>query len=159
VLTTTFVYPLNGATSLDPAHDFQWTSVPNAQSYVLYIGTSIGANDLLNSGALSQPSYHVDITTLPNNRTLYARVWTKVGGVWRAQDGGGRWVDVSFTREPRNTPTWVYPTNGLTTLDLSRQFEWTTVENSQGYVLYIGTAIGANDIYNSGLTLQTKVTV
>src|SRR5206468_9328226 len=46
----TFVSPTDRAIQVDPAPVFKWTTVPNAQSYYLYVGTTLGANNLVNTG-------------------------------------------------------------------------------------------------------------
>src|SRR5262249_19829535 len=147
MLAATFTYPANGTTNADLTKPIQWTPVPNVEAYTLTIGTSAGASDLVNTGALQQSSYLVT-AALSTNRALYARLSTKVGGVWRSTDWNGRLVDISFSVGAPNTPTFVYPTDGTTTLDLTRSFEWTSVANVQAYVLYIGTSIGAYDLFN-----------
>ena len=56
-LTAIPVQPVNGATDVDLLGDIQWTSVPSAEAYYLYVGTIVGANDLINSGEILQTSY------------------------------------------------------------------------------------------------------
>jgi hypothetical protein len=80
---STLTSPLNGA-QIDPTHNFAWTTVPNAQAYYLYVGTSVGTNNVVNTGETAQTSYHA--ASLPAGTTLYARMWVKVGGVWRYTD-------------------------------------------------------------------------
>src|SRR5206468_1040534 len=83
-LTTTLTYPLNGAVSANMSQPVQWKTVTNVQAYYLYIGTSAGAKDLVDSGELQLTSYLVG--NLPVGQTVYARIWAKVGGVWRYTD-------------------------------------------------------------------------
>ena len=61
-------------------------------AYYLYVGSTPGAKDLVNSGETSQTSYVIR-TALPVNQTLYARLWTKVANVWR-------FTDTTFTAKP-----------------------------------------------------------
>jgi hypothetical protein len=75
--------PLNGATGVTLPVTIQWSTVPGVQAYYLYGGTAAGLNDLVNSGetlATSWPS------ALPRRRTVYVRLWTKVGWRWRFVD-------------------------------------------------------------------------
>src|SRR5204862_1563824 len=90
---TAAVVPVQRATFTSIATDgnymyggqaFAWTTVPNAQAYYLYVGTTQGANNLVNTGEIQTTSYSA--TTLPTNTLLYARLWTKVDGVWRYVD-------------------------------------------------------------------------
>jgi len=141
-LAPTFVYPSNGAVNVSQAQAFQWTSVPNAQWYYLYVGTRPGAQDLVDTGGIHATSFLVG--GLPSGQTLYARIWAEVGGVWRFND-------LTFTAAPAPplAPTLTYPANGAVNVDITRPFTWTSVPNAQAYYLYVGTAVGAHDIVDS----------
>src|SRR5437879_4801484 len=89
--TATLLYPTDGAVNADLSQPIQWTSVANVQAYYLYIGTTLGAKDLVNTGETLQTSYLVK--QLPAGQTVYARMWAKVGGVWR-------YTDSSFSAAP-----------------------------------------------------------
>src|SRR5205814_9537635 len=106
---TAAVVPVQRATFTSIATDgnymyggqaFAWTTVPNAQAYYLYVGTTQGANNLVNTGEIQTTSYSA--TTLPTNTLLYPRLWTKVDGVWR-------YVDRTITMLATATPVgYVY---------------------------------------------------
>jgi hypothetical protein len=91
VARATFINPTDRAIQVDSAPAFKWTAVPNAQAYYLYVGTTVGANNLVNTGEIQATTYSAP--TLPANVTLYARLWTKLGGVWR-------YVDITFSVRP-----------------------------------------------------------
>ena len=80
-LTARLVSPSDGASAADLSQPIQWTTVPNAEAYYLYLGTTRGAKDLADSGAIAATSYLA--THLPIDQTVFARVWSKVGGVWQ----------------------------------------------------------------------------
>src|SRR5206468_7341533 len=104
-LTATVITPANGATAVDPTGLVQWTAVPNAEKYYVYVGSTPGANDLINSqeicnGCVNSPL--VTFWSLANagkapaqgiggkaGQTVYVRMWTMVNGTWR-------YVDSSF---------------------------------------------------------------
>jgi hypothetical protein len=52
------------------------------QKYYLYVGDTPGANNVINTGEITQTSY--PMTGLPVGTTLYAKLWTRVGGCWTA---------------------------------------------------------------------------
>src|SRR5436305_699848 len=72
-------YPADAAVNVDFTKPFTWSAVANAQSYYLYVGTTAGAKDVVDSLELQDTSFSV--WSLPIGRTLYARLWTQVNGV------------------------------------------------------------------------------
>ena len=47
-------------------------------------------------------------------------------------------------------PSMIYPTANATDVVTTQAFEWTTVEDADAYILYIGTTAGANDVLATG---------
>jgi hypothetical protein len=142
-----FTAPTNGAVNVSLAQPISWTTVANAQAYYLYVGTTVGSNDLVNSGEIQQASYAVP--TLPSNQVVYARIYSRVAGVWWHSP------DISFSMAAPPAPTFVSPAAGATSFDRKEQIGWTTVPGAQAYYLYIGTAVGLNDLINTGEIQQT----
>jgi hypothetical protein len=148
--TATITYPLNGAVNADLSQPIQWTSVSNVQAYYLYVGTTPGNNDLVNTGEIQQTSYLA--SNLPSARLLYARMWAKVAGIWR-------YTDSTFTAAlalTSLTAVITYPANGALEADLSQAIRWTSVDNVQAYYLYVGSTPGAKDLVNTGEIQQTS---
>ncbi len=141
-----FVYPADGAVNVDSTRPFEWTAVAGAQAYYLYVGTTPGAHDVINTGEIPATTY--PMVSVPEGRVLYARIWTKMGGVWR-------YSEISFTAASPSLAAFVYPANGAVNVDTSRPFEWTAVAGAQAYYLYVGRTSGANDVINTGETLAT----
>jgi Lectin C-type domain len=147
-LVSTMTYPANGAIGADLSSPIQWTSTAYVQAYYLYVGTSVGAKDLVNTGEIHQTSYLA--VGLPAGQTLYARIWTKIGGIWQYRDS-----TFSAAASIPVTATITYPTNGAVNADLSQPIQWTSVPNVQAYYLYVGTTAGAKDLVNTGELQQT----
>ena len=146
----TLTSPIDGATNVDLTLPIQWTTVLNAQAYYLYLGTTPGAKDLVNSGELQPTSYLAG--TVPGSQLVFARIWTKLGGVWR-------FADSSFTTSAVTVPvipTLTAPIDGATDVDMMVPIQWTTVLNAQAYYLYLGTTPGAKDLVNTGELQQTS---
>jgi hypothetical protein len=138
-----FITPVNGATDVDASQPIQWTAVTNAQAYYLYIGTSRGATDLVNSGEMQGTSYQA--YGLPAGQLLYARLWTKKASVWR-------YTDITFTAAigaPVLKATVITPANGATGVNPTGLIQWTAVPNAQKYYVYVGSTLGANDLIDS----------
>jgi Bacterial Ig-like domain (group 3) len=131
-LAATFITPANHATNVDLTQPFTWTSVSGAQAYYLYVGTSVGAKNLVNTGEIQQTSYGVPLT-LASGAPLYARLWTKVGGTWR-------FVDATFSAPP--IARFTYPATGTTIVDPTQPLTWTTVPTAQAYYLYVDSTLG-----------------
>jgi hypothetical protein len=149
ILTARITSPASGSIGANFGQPMQWTTVPNAQAYYLYVGTSVGANNLINTGEIHQTSYPID--GLPANQTVYARIYAKVGGIWR-------FTDSSFSGATI-TATITYPANGAVNADMSIPIQWTPIQwplapIAQAYYLYVGTTPGAKDLVDSGETLN-----
>jgi hypothetical protein len=84
VLAASLTYPANGATGVEASSLLQWTTVPSAQTYYVYVGSTVGARDLVNTGGIAQTSYRA--VSLPAGQTVFVRLWTEVGGIWRYTD-------------------------------------------------------------------------
>src|SRR5204862_8268068 len=135
-----FITPVNGATGVDASQPIQWTAITNAQAYYLYIGTSRGATDLVNSGELQGTSYQA--YGLPAGQLLYARLWTKKASVWR-------YTDITFTVTAGgavNKATVIMPADGATGVNPTGTIQWTAVPNAERYYVYVGSTPGGNDL-------------
>lgn len=146
--TSHLIYPLNGATNVDPFAQFTLTSVPNAISYTVYIGSFAGASDVFNSGPITATAFTA--TGLQINTLYYARVTTQTSG-------GSLFVDSTFTTGT-GLAHLITPANGAQNVIPGSTFTWNGVSGAQGYYLYIGSSVGAKDIWSSNSTLATTVT-
>ncbi len=147
VRPATLTRPTDGSQHIDPGQAFTWNSVGGADSYWLWVGTSPGASDIVDSGNIAGTSYLP--TNLPVGKPLYARLWTLNGGVWASAP------DVSFSVAPSLT----YPANGATEVDTTKPFTWTADTQATSYRLTIGTSQGASDLVDSGQTSNTSYAV
>ena len=76
--------PSNGAT-LSTSQTFRWSAVSGVQQYYLYVGTSVGSNNML--GASMGTSTQVTLNGFPRTgQTVYVRLWTLAGGTWQYND-------------------------------------------------------------------------
>jgi hypothetical protein len=116
----------------------RWTLIPTANAYYVYVGTTAGSTDILNSGEIPTPQTQLTVPSPPPGTTFYLRLWTKAGGVWRYTDG---------TVNPLLVAVFTSPTSSLLT-DLTT-FRWTSVIGAQAYYLYVGTAPGSADVMDS----------
>jgi RHS repeat-associated protein len=151
-----FTWPANGATGVDLSQMVAWTSVPNVQAYYLYVGTTAGAQDLVNSGEMLRTNWPV--CDVPTGQVLYARINTKINNVWSNSAisftaTGSPPCKARITQPAGLTPQ---PTSALPAVDLTSGLTWTSVPNATAYYLYVGNAVGGTDLANSGEIAQTS---
>jgi regulation of enolase protein 1 (concanavalin A-like superfamily) len=140
--TATFTFPLNGAANVDTVTPFTWTAIAGVQTYDLYIGTTQGGDDLFNSDGILTTS--IQVPPLPVGETLWARIWTEVGGAFTYQDIS---FEVSTT-----AANFTFPANGATGVSTAQQMAWNPAPDAQGYIVWLGSARGAKNLgLSSGL--------
>lgn len=140
-----FTAPLNGATDVDPIRPITWTTASGALAYYLYVGTTPGAKDIINTGEIQATSYPG--TSLPRESTLYGRIWTKFPGKWVYSD-----IQFSTARYA----TFTYPTNNLSGVNPSRPFTWTPATGALGYRLTVGISAGDSSLADTGEVTGTS---
>src|SRR5688572_22034571 len=128
----------------------QWTSVSDALAYYLYVGSSSGAKDVVDTGEISATS-----TTLPAlsaDRLYFARIWTK-------QRDGWRFAEMNFMMPAMPGPArLITPLAGEQNVTSAQPFLWTEVPGAEAYYLYVGTRPGTKDIVDTGEIKQTSYT-
>jgi len=84
VTKASMISPTNGAT-LGTSQTFRWSAVSGVQQYYLYVGTSVGSNNML--GASMGTNTQVTLSGFPRTgETVYVRLWTLAGGNWQYND-------------------------------------------------------------------------
>jgi hypothetical protein len=128
--------------------DFRWQHRSDATAYYLWVGETLGGNEVLDSGELppTADSHAMPDDPLPRERDLYARLWRRLAD--------GRWVfdeDLKFqvVAEPGEMihPSW---NDRLHQEELTRAFRWAPIPGAERYYLYVGTAPGLQDVGGSG---------
>jgi hypothetical protein len=131
-----------------PAVQFSWNGVSDALTYVVWVGSSPGKQDVLyrntTGTSVSAP--------IPPGATLYVRMWTQKSSGWYYEDSSFSTTPVAYLLTPSNGAAGVDPTQPIT-------FSWTSVPQVIWYQVYIGTTPGANDVYNSWGVTSISLTV
>ena len=111
----------------------------------MYVGTSPGALDLFDSGALGAAVLSSSATGLPNDgSTIYVRLWFKISGVFQHDD-------FQYTAVVEAQPRILSPEPGSTQLGTTVTFTWTPGDQTvTEWLLYVGTSPGALDLFDSG---------
>jgi N-acetylneuraminic acid mutarotase len=150
VLTT----PAPGSVLPGSSVAFTWTAGGGPSAYQLYLGTTgVGSHNLYESGATAATT--VTVSTLPTaGVTVYARLWWLIGATWSSAD---------YTYTEAGTPVLpvlTTPAPGSTLAGSSVAFTWTAGAGPAAYQLYVGTTgVGSHNLYESGATTATTVTV
>jgi len=132
--------PANGQTGVNPIVpvQFSWNSVGDALSYMLYVGTNLGAKDVYSSGEVTTNSISVN---LASSTTYYARLWTKKNSGWFQTDS-------SFSTGLARVG-FVSPVTGAVGVDPFAPITWSPVAGADLFDLVISTQPNANDLYFS----------
>jgi extracellular elastinolytic metalloproteinase len=153
--TPTVTSPTPGSTLPGASATFVWTAngAPVSQWWV-HLGTTSGASNIFDSGNLGSTTT-LTVTNLPTDgNPVYLKLWYLLSGTWQS---------TVFQYATSNaSPTIQSPAPGSTFSGTNVTFTWQAPEGQAvaEYQLYLGTAAGASDLYNSGsLGLATFVTV
>jgi hypothetical protein len=147
-LAPQFVSPSSGSVGVDVSQTFEWTPPASAEAHWLLVGSSPGADDVVNSGQIGTTTYNAG--ELPSRRTLYARVWSKINGTWTRRS------DIAFSTGAGRRAVMLAPMPDEEAFDAGQPFQWTPAPLSQGYRLIVGTAPGASDLHDSGEIHTTR---
>jgi hypothetical protein len=131
----------------DPFAPFTWTSVPGTTAYYLYVGTTVGANDVVNSGQVTVNSLYVH--NLVPGTNYCARMYTFRGGLWL-------FSDTTFIAG-QGVAQLTDPLPGAA-ISPFEQFTWAPPNGAaDAYYLTIGSTPGARDVFDSGPLTGTSI--
>jgi hypothetical protein len=127
---------------VNPSTPFSWVSPANATAHRVLVGTTLGASDVFDSGQIVTTS--VVVPSLPATGTLYARVMSSVGGIWKR-------TDIAFTLDVSPAlPSMIAPLNGDVGVQTGLPFEWSAMPLARAFRLTIGSAPGGTNLHDSG---------
>lgn len=142
--------PAASSTLAGPNVSFTWTAATGASGYSLWLGTSLGAHDLYDSGETTGTT--ATANGLPSNgQTIYARINTNY-------DGRAVWIDTTYTAATAPPAALTSPSPGTVLAGAKVTFTWSAAAGANGYSLWLGTTQGAHDLYNSPLTTGLSAT-
>ena len=135
-----------------PQATVSWTPGVGATGYILYLGTTPGAYDITSSGITTATS--LKYSALPTNgETIYARLYT----VFPDHGEYGVRSDYVFTAEKETPAAMTSPAPGSVLPGPQVTFTWTAGVGATGYILYLGTTVGAYDISSTGVKTATSL--
>jgi hypothetical protein len=139
-----FSYPVDGQSNTDTTRPITWTTTPQAQAYIVVVGSTTFGTDLANSGILPPTTSSFNMPDLPAGRMLWATLLTEFDGQWVT------YQEIQFSAAPGHA-TFTQPLNGASNVNHVKPFTWSTISGAQGYILVIGTAVHGTDLVNSGI--------
>lgn len=149
VPTATFISPIDGQTNVDPTGTITWRTPPQAQGYILVVGTSRFGTNVVHTAVLPPTQSSYTPPTLPAGATLYATLLTEANGAFTSFEA------ITFTTGAA-IGTLTNPVNGQPNVTAPTTFTWATASGAQNYDLVVGTAVFGTDLVNSGLLPPTQ---
>ncbi|WP_081964961.1 T9SS type B sorting domain-containing protein [Dokdonia donghaensis] len=157
---TEVVSPINGAVDVSVSTSISWSYAPRATGYIINIGTSPGATDIINGQDLGNTLTFTPPFDLESDTTYYITIipYNENGQVTTC-------TETSFTTEviaseiPECTQLFS-PIDGAIEVALTPLLEWFPVDNVEGYLIKIGSTPDGDDVLantNIGLTTSTPV--
>lgn len=156
------VTPANNAVMTSTSQTFTWrtNSTANVQKYALYVGSTVGASNIHNSGILSNATLSRAVTGLPSNGSnLYVRFWYYIGGLHptlqantklQANVAAGTWYYHDYTYKSVTQAGFNEQFNGSIANWLARSGVWTN--NSSAWLYTTGRASSWNFVTYSPTT-------
>lgn len=149
------IYPLNGATNVDPFKPFLWTTITGGilDGSTLTIGTTPGASDVFNSGTLQDTKLphplrfgsSLPVTGLQPNATYFARL-TGPATPMAPASGWNTPTDVKFTTGVGKAHL-IFPADQVQQVPSGNvTFTINLVQGALQYVLWLGTGPGGSDV-------------
>ena len=152
--TATMSSPVNASTLTGASQTFSWNNI-GANQYVVWVGSSLGNNDIVAYPAGGTTATSIALSGLPTNgKTLYVRLWSLFGSTWYYSDytytAAGTLTQVPAAM---STPTPASKLSGA-----SATFNWNNA-SADYYVVWVGSTFGGNDIvaYPAGGTTATSI--
>jgi cytoskeletal protein RodZ len=145
--------PSPGGTLTAASTTFSWNAgAGGVTGYYVWVGTSLGSNNLAQIGLLSGTSTTVNLPI--NGATIYVRLWTVINGTTYLYN------DYTYTEFTQSAATMSSPSNGSTLTSASTTFTWNAGSGGvTGYYVWIGTSLGGNNLAQIGLLSGTSTTV
>ena len=153
-----FTSPESGGVLAGVSDNFEWTDNDSgATEYWLYLGSEVGALDYYNSGLLGNANSKMvqsmaadggDLVNLlpTDGSTVYARLWYRATSF-----NNWQFIDDTFTAATGGSPSIISPVPEGLVSSSSTTLTWEPGEAAVSeWWIYVGTGVGANDVYNSG---------
>jgi len=145
---TSLTMPLNGVTDVVIDTDLSWNPIANADGYKITVGTSTGANDILNDEDVSNVTTYDLVSDLPEDTEIFVTIVP-----YNEEGDATGCVEESFTTElipvPPLCTTIIEPINNATNVLIDTNLSWNAVDGATGYLVIVGNTQGGIEIANN----------
>jgi hypothetical protein len=141
------ITPTPGTTIGASSATFTWNP-GSATTFQFRLGTTLGSNNIYGSGQTNATS--ATVSNLPTGVNIYAVLYYMLDGAWKS-------LDYTYPGTPQ-APKLTTPTPGSTLSGSTVTFTWNP-GTATTFQFRLGTTLGSNNIYGSGQTTKTSVTV
>ena len=142
--------PVNGSTLSGSSTTFTWNTNGSSGPYYLWIGSTLGGNDLGNAGVASGTSMTLTLPT--TGATVYVTLWSTL-------NGGGVSKSYTYTEATMLPATMSTPTSGSTLTGASTTFTWSANASVGPFYIWVGSTAGGNDLGNAGVVSGSSMTL
>ena len=133
--------PTAGSVLPTGAVTFIWSPGYGISDHQLWVGTTLGANNISRTiGLGTATTKTVSLTGLTPGSTVYVRLYSWIGTAWQTSDS----TYTAPTTPPQST--MLTPTQGSTLSANPVAFTWTAGTGVTDHQLWIGTTLGANNV-------------
>ncbi|MGB5319801.1 T9SS type B sorting domain-containing protein [Eudoraea sp.] len=140
--------PVNNATDVSVNTNIQWQAITNITEYFLYIGTSMGASDVVDGLSMSSSIIYTPTSSLLPETTYFVRVVPS-----NNSGAADNCFEEQFTTGLASTiPACVNllnPTSRANGVPPETDITWIAQPQAAGYRLTLGTSSGGNDILDN----------
>ncbi|SNR55111.1 gliding motility-associated C-terminal domain-containing protein [Maribacter sedimenticola] len=144
---TSMTAPLNGANDISVGTDLSWNPISNADGYLLNVGTSSGATDILNGLDVGNTIHYEFTTDLPEDSDIYVTITPY------NDEGNATCTEEVFHTEiipvPPTCTNLTLPLNGAVDVAKDTHLTWNAINNATGYLVKVGTTAGGNEVVNN----------
>ncbi|MBZ0165845.1 MAG: hypothetical protein K8I00_03490, partial [Candidatus Omnitrophica bacterium] len=142
-LLSQFISPAPGSTLNSTPVNLVWSPGVGVSQYWITVGSTSGGADIYNQGTTSTTA---EIFTDLNGGSLYANIWSKIGGKWYlSTEAVYSSVDVPLPIAQIQSPT-----NGTTITTSPVLITWTPGVAVEQYWITVGTTLGGTQVLNTG---------
>lgn len=145
---TNITQPTLPANDVVVTSDLSWNPISNADGYKLTIGTSSGANDILNAENVGNVITYDLATNLPENSDIFITITP-----YNDEGDAASCTEENFHTElipvPPTCTSLTLPLNGANDVAIDTHLSWTAIPNATGYLVIVGTTSDGIEVVNN----------